>query len=56
LVLHGRQDAIPASVAYEIREAMPQLELRFIEKSGHFPWLEQAEETFRALRVFMAKH
>ncbi|MFY9342455.1 MAG: alpha/beta hydrolase [Planctomycetota bacterium] len=55
LLVHGRQDPIPASVAYEIREAMPQLELRFIEKSGHFPWLEQADETFRVLRGFLAK-
>jgi proline iminopeptidase len=56
LVVHGRQDPIPASVVYEIRDAMPQLELRFIEKSGHFPWLEQPEETFSVLRAFLAKH
>jgi proline iminopeptidase len=56
LVVHGRQDAIPESVAYEIREVMPHLELRFIEKSGHFSWLEQPEQTFRVLRAFLAKH
>ena len=56
LLVHGRQDAIPESVAYEIREAMPQLELRFIEKSGHFSWIEQPEQTFRVLRAFLAKH
>jgi proline iminopeptidase len=56
LVVHGRQDAIPESVAYEIRGAMPQLELHFIERSGHFPWLEQPEESFRVLRAFLAKH
>lgn len=55
LVVHGRQDPIPASVVYEIRDAMPQLELRFLEKCGHFPWLEQPEETFRVLRAFLAK-
>ena len=56
LVVHGRQDPIPASVVYEIRESMPQLELRFVEKCGHFPWLEQPEATFRVLRAFLAKH
>jgi proline iminopeptidase len=55
LVVHGRQDPIPASVAYEIREAMPQIELRFIEKCGHFPWIEQPEETWLVLRTFLAK-
>jgi len=55
LVVHGRQDPIPASVVYEIRDAMPQLELRFIEKSGHFPWLEQPEETWRVLRAFFER-
>jgi pimeloyl-ACP methyl ester carboxylesterase len=53
LALHGRQDPIPASVVYEIREAMPHLELRFIERSGHFPWIEQPEETTRVLRAFL---
>lgn len=56
LVIHGRQDPIPASVVYEIREVMPQLELRFLEKCGHFPWIEQPEDTFRVLRAFLAKH
>jgi pimeloyl-ACP methyl ester carboxylesterase len=54
LLVHGRQDAIPETVAYEIREAMPQLELRFIEKSGHFSWIEQPEQTLRVLRAFLA--
>jgi len=54
LLVHGRQDAIPESVAYEIREVMPQLELRFIEKSGHFSWIEQPEQTFAVLRAFLA--
>jgi len=55
LVVHGRQDPIPASVVYEIREAMPQLELRFLEKCGHFPWIEQPEATALVLRTFLAK-
>lgn len=55
LVVHGRQDPIPASVVYEIREVMPRIELRFVEKCGHFPWLEQPEETWRVLRAFLTK-
>jgi proline iminopeptidase len=54
LIVHGRQDAIPETVAYEIRAALPQAELRFVEKSGHMPWLEQPEATFALLRTFLA--
>lgn len=47
-LIQGRQDPIGESTAYEIRGILPQTESHFIERSGHFPWLEgeKAAETF----------
>ena len=54
LIVHGRQDPMPETVAYQIREVLPQAELRFVEKCGHFPWLEQPDALFAELRRFLA--
>ena len=39
-IIQGRQDPIDESTAYEIKQALPQAEVYFIERSGHLPWLE----------------
>ena len=39
-VIQGRQDPIDESTAYEIKQALPQTEIHFVERSGHLPWLE----------------
>ena len=53
LLLMGRQDPIGESVQYEIRDACKSARLAFIEKSGHFPWLEQPAAFFTALNGFL---
>ncbi|MDR3696731.1 alpha/beta hydrolase [Mucilaginibacter sp.] len=53
-IIQGRQDPVGESTAYEIKELMPQTNIHFIEKCGHFPWLEnddQASEFFEALNA-----
>lgn len=39
-LLQGRQDPIGESTVYEIRDLLPQVQIHFIEKCGHLPWLE----------------
>jgi proline iminopeptidase len=39
-IILGRQDPIGASTVFEIRDILSQSEIHFIEKCGHFPWLE----------------
>ena len=39
-LIQGRQDPVGESTIYEIRDLLPQLQIHFIEKCGHLPWLE----------------
>jgi len=53
-IIQGRQDPVGESTAFEIKELMPQTSIHFIEKCGHFPWLEnddQANEFFESLNT-----
>lgn len=43
-IIAGRQDPIGESTFYKIKAFLPQTEIHWIEKSGHFPWLEQPKE------------
>jgi len=53
LIVAGRQDPIGESTAYEVRESLPQASLKFIEKCGHFPWIEQPQSFFQAVTTFL---
>jgi proline iminopeptidase len=44
IIIQGRQDPIGESTVYEIIETLPQSRVNFIEKCGHFPWLENDEQ------------
>jgi proline iminopeptidase len=50
VVIRSRQDVIPAEVICQIRNLLPQAEIIVIERSGHFPHLEQPEEFYHILR------
>ncbi|TDN38316.1 alpha/beta fold hydrolase [Hymenobacter sp. UV11] len=56
LVLTGRYDMNVAPLtAWRLKQAIPGAQIVFFEKSGHFPWFEEAD-TYRAvLEQFMAK-
>jgi proline iminopeptidase len=53
LLVMGRQDPIGETTQYQIRDACRQSKLVFIEKSGHFPWLEQPSDFYSALNRFL---
>ncbi|MEZ4772461.1 MAG: alpha/beta hydrolase [Bacteroidia bacterium] len=53
LVIGGRQDPIGAGTAYKIRENLPDSRLIFLERCGHYPWIEQPEEYFYRISQFL---
>jgi proline iminopeptidase len=55
LVLAGRYDriSIPKDVA-EYRKLTPSARIVMLERSGHFPYIEEPDETAKVLREFLA--
>jgi proline iminopeptidase len=53
LIVQGRQDPLGASTAFEIRESLPHASLEFIERCGHFPWIEQPQSFLEVVRSFL---
>jgi pimeloyl-ACP methyl ester carboxylesterase len=57
LVLNGRHDRFcPPSQAETLRRGIPEAELVLFERSGHFPWIEEPEAFFAAVRSFLRWH
>lgn len=54
LLVQGRQDPVGESTAYETHLTLKNSSLKFINECGHFPWLEQPTEFFRAVREFLS--
>jgi len=54
LVLQGRQDPMPESVAIELHGLLEGSQLRFLDRCGHFPWIEQPEAFYAAVRGFLS--
>jgi proline iminopeptidase len=50
-IIQGRQDPVDVSTIYEIKEILPQSQIYIIEKSGHFPWLEEKEQALKFFEV-----
>ena len=51
LIVQGRQDVVGESTAYALANALPQARLEWIERCGHFPWLERPQPFFAAVRT-----
>lgn len=54
LILQGADDAMPVQMLRELQQAIPGAELVFIERAGHFPYVEQPAATFAAIRRFLS--
>lgn len=54
LLVNGRQDPIDARMAYETHLALKGSVLKFINRCGHFPWVEQPQQFFDIVRGFLA--
>jgi pimeloyl-ACP methyl ester carboxylesterase/2-polyprenyl-6-methoxyphenol hydroxylase-like FAD-dependent oxidoreductase len=57
LVLWGRSDPyIPVIHAERQRAAFPRLEIRVLERSGHWPFVDDPDTVIAALTGFLARH
>jgi pimeloyl-ACP methyl ester carboxylesterase len=55
LVLVGQEDAFcPVAVAQRIQSGIAGARLQVLERSGHFPWIEQPREFFEAVISFLS--
>ena len=55
LIIIGRQDIVGETTAYKTNKSIPSSQLMFIEECGHFPWIEQPEIFYSAVREFLNK-
>jgi proline iminopeptidase len=53
LLLQGRQDLAGEANLYEAHSLIKNSTLKFIEKCGHMPWLEQPEQTWKIVNEFL---
>src|SRR5690606_9358310 len=49
-IIQGRQDPVNGGTQERLNERLKNSKIFYIERSGHFPWLEQPEAFFEALR------
>jgi proline iminopeptidase len=55
LILHGRQDPLGESVPQELSRYYNKSKLVFVEKAGHYSWIEQPEKIQSAINNFLIK-
>lgn len=56
LIVNGKSDTNnPPKFAEELHKALPNSTLVLIEKAGHFPWIENSEETFYQIDEWLNK-
>jgi len=53
LILHGRQDPMPESVALENQKLLKGSRLVWLDRCGHWPWIEQPAALEKALFEFL---
>ncbi|MBU8892162.1 MAG: alpha/beta hydrolase [Bacteroidales bacterium] len=56
IVIQGRQDPLGESVAQSLSDYYKNSELVFIEKCGHYSWIEQPDEILIAISNFFASN
>ena len=54
LVVHGYQDPIGDLTAEEIRSSIRNATVQYLNRCGHFPWLEQPDALRKLLAEFLA--
>jgi proline iminopeptidase len=56
LIIHGAYDGIPDDLPKKIKEHIPGAELVVIDKTGHFPFIEQKTVYHQIIERFLAAH
>lgn len=54
LIVHGRQDPGGDAVAMVLERYYPKSKLVFVEKAGHYSWIEQPEKVLAAIVEFLS--
>lgn len=56
LIVNGTADTNnPPEYARQLQQSLPQGKLILVEKSGHFPWVENPDDTFAAIKNWLGK-
>jgi proline iminopeptidase len=53
LIIQGRQGFLGGWTAFNIYQTLPNCEIKFIEKCGHFPFIERPDDFYEALETFL---
>lgn len=56
LILHGRQDPVGESVPQYLKQYYKNTELHFIERCGHYSWIEQPERVLSLIKSFLLEN
>jgi len=54
LIVHGRQDVAGEANELEAALHLAHGEVRFVERAGHYPWIDQPQATWDAVLPFLA--
>jgi len=55
LIIQGRQGFLGGWTAFTIYQTIPDCQIEFIEKCGHFPFIERPDDFYQALETFLDK-
>lgn len=53
LIVHANQDFVPKQTVQEIKEAISNAQIVYLEQCGHFSHVEKPKELFSAIREFL---
>ena len=54
LIIHGRQDPVGESVAVTLSDHYKYSTLVFVEKAGHYSWIEQPDHVHDSIKIFLS--
>ncbi len=55
LIIQGKQDIISKETAEKAHAVLPNSEIIFLDKCGHYGWLDQPDLYYRAIRDYLSK-
>lgn len=55
LIIQGKQDIISAATAGKAHAVLPNSEIIFLDKCGHYGWLDQPKRYYAAIRDYLSK-
>lgn len=53
LIIHGNQDIVSKQISQEIKEAIPNTQIIYLDECSHFAYIEKPNEVFSAIREFL---